>query len=102
MPRESGASSIPETAVIESRGRGVLDRPPQCASAHKAGDDGRGCGGACTAGASLLPHPLLQPRHRDTVARELIGALILRVTGVALDPVPAHVVLLQRGIEALP
>jgi hypothetical protein len=27
MPRESGASSIPETAVLEPMGRGVLDRP---------------------------------------------------------------------------
>jgi hypothetical protein len=26
--------------VLERRGRGVLDRPPQCAIAHKAGDDG--------------------------------------------------------------
>jgi hypothetical protein len=28
-----------ETAVIESRSCGVLDSPPQCASAHKAGND---------------------------------------------------------------
>jgi len=50
----------------------------------------------------LLPHPLLQPRHRDAVAGELVGALVLGVTGVALDPVPMHLVRLQRGIEALP
>jgi hypothetical protein len=27
----------------------------------------------------------------ETIPRQLIGALVLRVTGVALDPVPAHV-----------
>jgi len=39
IAREGGRSSIPETAVIESMSRGVLDHPPQRASAHKAGDD---------------------------------------------------------------
>jgi hypothetical protein len=35
--RESGRSSIPETLIIESRGRGVLDRPV------KPDDDRFGC-----------------------------------------------------------
>ena len=36
------------------------------------------------------------------VARQLIGAFVLGVAGVALDPVPAHLVRLQRGVEPLP
>src|SRR5215218_10094820 len=44
----------------------------------------------------------LQPRHRDAVAGELIGALVFVVAGVALDPVPVHLMRLQRGVEALP
>src|SRR5437762_7371268 len=49
-----------------------------------------------------LPHPLLQPRHGDAVARQLIGALVGVMAGVALDPVPADLMRLQRGIEPLP
>src|SRR5882724_5564767 len=45
---------------------------------------------------------LLQPRHGDAVAGELVGALVLVMAGVALDPVPAHLVRLQRRIEPLP
>src|SRR5438445_11713922 len=45
---------------------------------------------------------LLEPRHGDAVARELIGALVLVVAGVAPDPVPAHLMRLERGIEPLP
>ena len=30
--------------MLEQMGRGVLDHPPQCATAHKAGDDGCVCG----------------------------------------------------------
>src|SRR5205807_933524 len=40
--------------------------------------------------AALLPHVLLQPRHRDAFARQLVGALVLFMAGVAPDPVPAH------------
>jgi hypothetical protein len=40
MPREGGASSIPETPVIESMRRGVLDRP------IKSGDDSVGVAGS--------------------------------------------------------
>jgi hypothetical protein len=29
MPRESGASSIPEALIIDLERRGVLDRPPE-------------------------------------------------------------------------
>ncbi|MCA1431517.1 MULTISPECIES: hypothetical protein [Bradyrhizobium] len=39
IAREGGQSSIPEAAVLELRSLGVLDHPPQCASAHKVGDD---------------------------------------------------------------
>src|SRR5665647_436866 len=44
----------------------------------------------------------LQPCHRDAVACQLIGALVCIVAGMALDPVPAHLMRLQRGVEALP
>src|ERR1700722_15233569 len=44
----------------------------------------------------------LQPRHRDTFARKLVGALVDVVAGMTLDPVPAHLVLVQRCIEPLP
>ena len=49
-PGSTGRSSIPETAVMEPRGRGVLDSPPQCASAHKAGND------SCTWRTKSMPH----------------------------------------------
>src|SRR5471030_1593727 len=49
-----------------------------------------------------LPNSTLQPRHRDAVARQLVGALIGVVTGMALDPVPAHLVLVQRRVQPLP
>src|SRR6202048_2063480 len=44
----------------------------------------------------------LQPRHRDALARQLIGALVLVVAGMARDPAPAHRMRLQRRSEALP
>src|SRR4051812_2341229 len=43
-----------------------------------------------------------QPRHRHALTRQLIGAFVLGVAGMALDPVPAHLMRLQRSIEALP
>ena len=49
-----------------------------------------------------LFQPRLQPRHRDALARQLVGALVLVVAGVALDPVPAHLMLVQRGVQPLP
>src|SRR5438874_2030997 len=39
---------------------------------------------------------------RDGVARELVGALVHQVAGMASNPVPAHVVALERGVEPLP
>ena len=39
---------------------------------------------------------LLQPPHRDTLAGQLVGAFVFVVAGVALDPVPAHL-MLARG-----
>src|SRR4051794_14956500 len=35
----------------------------------------------------------LQPRHRHAVTGQLIGALVFVVAGVALDPVPAQLML---------
>src|SRR3982074_720949 len=52
--------------------------------------------------ASLLPHRLLQPRHCDAVARQLIGTLVLDVAVVAPDPVPAHLVRFQSRVQPLP
>ena len=46
---------------------------------------------------SFLP---LQSRHRDAVARELVGALVLVMAGMALDPVPAHLMRLQRIVQS--
>src|SRR6201992_3213582 len=45
---------------------------------------------------------LLQSRHGDAVTGELIGALVLVVTGMALDPVPAHFMRFQRRVQPLP
>ena len=50
---------------------------------------------------ALLRHPLLQPRLHDPVARQLIRAFVLGMTGVALDPVPVDFMRLQRRVEAL-
>src|SRR5690349_5220461 len=54
------------------------------------------------ASRSLLADSSLQPRLHNPIARELIGALVLGMAGVALDPVPADLVRLQRGVETLP
>src|SRR6266404_2256528 len=48
------------------------------------------------------PRLRLQPRHRDALARELVGALVVVVAGVAFDPVPVHLMRFQRGVEPLP
>ena len=42
--------------------------------------------------ASILPLRL-QSRHGNALARQLIGAFVGVVAGMALDPVPAHLVL---------
>jgi hypothetical protein len=39
MPREGGASSTPRLIDSIIGVSGILDRPPQCAIAHKADDD---------------------------------------------------------------
>ena len=39
MPREGGVSSTPRTLDSITNASGILDRPPQCAIAHKADDD---------------------------------------------------------------
>src|SRR4030088_2952793 len=39
MPRACGASSTPWLLGSIIAASGILDRPPQCAIAHKAGDD---------------------------------------------------------------
>src|SRR5579872_2808001 len=41
-------------------------------------------------------------RGRDGAARERVGALVLGMAGVALDPAPMHLVSVQRLVEALP
>src|SRR5690348_11691939 len=38
-PGLTGRPSIPETALLNRDASGILDRPLQCAIAHKAGDD---------------------------------------------------------------
>jgi len=50
IARESGQSSIPETAVLERMGRSVLDRPVE------PGDDG-----VKTSSASRTPHAGVVP-----------------------------------------
>ena len=39
IARLDRAIQYSETVVVQPRGRAVLDSPPQCASAHKAGND---------------------------------------------------------------
>src|SRR6478672_5632258 len=41
-------------------------------------------------------------RSDDPFAGKLIGAFVLRVTGVTLHPVPMHLVMSERFVEALP
>src|SRR5438132_7119215 len=43
MPRACGASSTPRPLGSIIAASGILDRPPQCAIAHKAGDDSWAC-----------------------------------------------------------
>ena len=43
MPRACGASSMPRPLGSIIAASGILDRPPQCAIAHKAGDDSWAC-----------------------------------------------------------
>ena len=52
--------------------------------------DGRDKPGHDELVVSPNPTSLLQPRHRDAFARQLVGAFVFVVAGVALDPVPAH------------
>src|SRR6267142_6917460 len=44
----------------------------------------------------------LQPRYGNALARQLIGAFVGVVAGVALDPMPAHLVLMPQPIQPLP
>src|SRR2546421_1694948 len=44
----------------------------------------------------------LRSYRLKSVAGELIGALVLIMTGMTLYPVPSHLVLLERRIEPLP
>ena len=57
-------------------------------------------------GLALARHPgmtglPLQPRHRDAFARQLIGALVLLMAGVALAPVPAHLMRFQQSVASM-
>src|SRR5437660_10813289 len=51
---------------------------------------------------ALIPQRRLQPRHGDAIARQLIGAFVHVMAGMALHPMPAYFVGLQGGIEWLP
>ena len=44
IPREGGVSSTPRLLVSSTGVSGILDAPPQCAIAHKAGHDSGGRG----------------------------------------------------------
>src|SRR5438132_9133696 len=80
----------------------LLPMSPVYSVTYLAGQDHRSALSHKGRGEELLPHPLLQPGHRNTLARQLIGALVFGVAGVALDPVPAHLMRFQRGVEPLP
>src|SRR6185312_576443 len=90
-PGLTGRSSTLRLLVSITDVSGILDHPPS-----------RVMTAVVWRAARLLPHRLLQPRHRHAFARQLIGALVFGVAGVALDPVPAHLMRFQRGIEPLP
>jgi hypothetical protein len=94
MPRESGAFSIPEQLLLnrEAAAYWIARSSRAMTAEHEEG--------APT--ARLLRQPLLQPRLHDPVARELVGAFVLGMACVTFDPVPPHVMGLQRGIQALP
>ncbi len=49
-----------------------------------------------------LPGPLLPARLLKTSGCQLVGALVLRVSGVALDPVPLHLMPVHGSVQALP
>ena len=76
MPREGGASSTPRPIVSTIDVSGILDHPPQCAIAHKAGDDGR------TRGRDLAAH-CVRALHRRCPPQKSEGA---GKTGCLLHP----------------
>ena len=64
--------------------------------------------GADTILSSQLPRPAHRPiprlalERRHALARQFIGALVVIMAGMALDPVPADLVAMERRIEPLP
>src|SRR5437667_4284612 len=61
--RECGGPSTPRPIDSITAVSGILGHPPQCAIAHKAGDDGRVCG-------AVIVH---QTHLRDLAARSARG-----------------------------
>ena len=55
IPRAGGGSSTPRLIGSITAVSGILDHPPQCAIAHKAGDD------SCERFAIVTSVPVLQP-----------------------------------------
>src|SRR6476660_8350722 len=65
--RESGVSSTPRPIDMTFTVSGILDRPPQCASAHKADDDSALCV------AIFLGRARLMRLHHPHGPREAVG-----------------------------
>src|SRR5689334_18397324 len=74
MPRESGASSFPETPVVELMGRGVLDRPV------KPGDDIGNQRLACDQFATM---PI--PRREAATTRQLAHGISAGAVAIGLS-----------------
>src|SRR5262249_39018037 len=53
-------------------------------------------------GGGFLILRLRRPDLRDRLARQQVGALVLRMTGMTAQPVPANLMLVHRRIEPLP
>src|SRR5689334_21257776 len=62
IPRACGVSSTPRLLGSISNVSGILDRPPQCAIAHKAGDDRWGYTTGFTPGSALTWSRKAAPR----------------------------------------
>jgi hypothetical protein len=72
MPREGRASSTPRPIVSTIDVSGILDHPPQCAIAHKAGDDDCKCVSDLAAHSARglhlrLPSSEIRGRREDRV-----------------------------------
>src|SRR6266550_5273289 len=72
IARESGPSSIPETSVIEPRGRGVLDTLLEPVIGLAEGET-RWRGMTAVNGSSEASKPLIPPRRIDDVFKRAAG-----------------------------